>query len=155
MVEMKEIDIDDMKFQLWPLPAKDQFHVFRRVAPLLAGLGEGFSAVASESGEDAEMNDSNMVKLMTPLFDVLSKMEDSACDYIIDKCLNRVRIFNGMQWVPLTVGGRIQFEDKIDMTVMMRLTVEMLTHNGAISFLLDGPASSLPNGAAAAGPLSN
>jgi len=155
MLEMKETEIDGMRFQLWPLNAKDQFHVFRRIAPLITGLGEGLNAVTAEVGEEG-MTEAQMVRMMAPLFKVLSEMPDSECDYIIDKCMGRIRLFSGSTWVPLTVSGRMQFEDRIDMSVMMRLTVEMLQHTGVLNFLSESPAPNSSNGASLAPqPLSN
>jgi hypothetical protein len=150
-IEVKEVEIGELRFQLSPLNAKDQFHLFRRVAPLMAGLGEGFSSIAAETGRDEDsISDGQVVKIMSPLFKVLSEMSDAECDYIIDKCMSRVRMFNGQQWAPIFVAGRLQYENVIDMSIMMRLTVETLQHNGIVSFFSDAPDLAMPNGASAA-----
>jgi hypothetical protein len=148
-IEVKEIEIGELRFQLAPLNAKDQFHLFRRVAPLMAGLGEGFSSIAETARDDDTITDGQVVRIMSPLFKVLSEMSDAECDYIIDKCMSRVRMFNGTQWAPIMVAGRLQYENVIDMSVMMRLTVETLQHNGIVSFFSDAPDLAMPNGASA------
>lgn len=128
---MAEVKINGTRFQLGKLNAKDQFHVFRRVAPIMAGLGEGFAKLPA--GDMGDMSEGQLVQALGPLADVLADMDDAQCDYIINKCLHQVRMFNGQTWAPVMVAGQLMF-DLIDMNLMLRLTIAMMQENGVINF---------------------
>src|SRR6266566_5255373 len=97
---MQEIEINGKNYRVGRLNAIDQWHVFRKLAPVLSGLGQTFSSLPSLSDDDTE--------------------------YVLRKCLAACTRHNGDQWSRISApNGAIMFDD-LDMMQMIRLTVEVL-----------------------------
>ena len=143
-----EVEIGGDAYRVDSLNALDQFNVFRRVAPLMRGLGEGFASLPPEvidAGLD-ELGDRDTLRIFGPIMDVLAGMDDSAVSYIVNKCLARVQIrTEGGKWTAvMPTPGRFQFENKMNMSVMFRLVIEVLRESEVLGFFTDGPGSPLP-----------
>lgn len=112
------IEVGGQQYRIGRLDAKKQFHVARRLAPLLAGLG---GALQGES--------KGFTQLVTPIAEALSKMSDEDTDYVIDTCLAVVQRQSNNQWASVMVrNGGLMFQD-IDMAQMLQLTVAVVQGN--------------------------
>jgi hypothetical protein len=143
---MAEPTINDIRYMTGRMNAFDQLHVARRIAPVLTGLG---SVMASLMGGGNQINgtvpgggeDVSNVSFYTslgPLSEAVSKMSDQDVNYVIRKCLSAVRKYNGERWVPvLSTSGELMFENEMDMSVLLQLTMEVLSEN--IGPFLRGP----------------
>lgn len=128
-------EVGGQQYRIGRLDAKKQFHVARRLAPLLAGLG---GALQGESKGFAE--------LVAPIAYALSKMSDEDTDYVIDTCLAVIQRQSNNQWASVMVrNGGLMFQD-IDMAQMLQLTVAVIQGNLGNFF----PAGSSPTSQAAA-----
>lgn len=118
---MSEIKIGDHLYRIGRLDARKQFHVARRLAPVLAGLSGG-----------AEKSGGGLMKQLMPIADALSKMADEDVDYVLDTCLSVCqRAQQGGQYAPVTAhNGGLMFQD-IDMAQMIQLTVAVIQGNMA------------------------
>ncbi|WP_343724939.1 phage tail assembly chaperone [Herbaspirillum huttiense] len=134
---MSEIKIGDHTYRIGRLDARKQFHVARRLAPVLAGLSGG----AAKAG-------ASLVAQLMPIADALSKMADEDVDYVLDSCLAVCqRAQQGGQFAAVTVpSGGLMFQD-IDMAQMIQLTVAVIQGNMA-GFFAAAPAD-LPVGGGA------
>jgi hypothetical protein len=111
------------------LDAKRQFHLARRLAPVISkipGVPEAqlFEVIAGE----------------------ISSMSDENCDYILDTCLSVVkRQQAGDLWVPVfnARANRMQFED-IDMGAMLQIARHVLEENLQSFFLGQAAKDMLP-----------
>lgn len=112
-------------YQIGRLPALSQFHVTRRVAPILAGMGVSVIDALRGGGK---LTDDNMVAIMGTAAEVVSKMSDADVDYVIFTCLAVVRKRQGEAWAAVINGKQFMFQD-MDMPLMMRLTVAVLKEN--------------------------
>ena len=130
---MNEVEIDGNRYQIGRLDAKTQFHVARRVAPLLSALGQGAAALDGAAPDpEGEVSDGDMLKVFGPLANALSAMDDAQCDYVINRCLSVVRRHNGQQWTPVMApNGALMFDADhgFTMQVMMRLTIAVIQEN--------------------------
>lgn len=112
------VEVGGQKYRIGRIDARKQFHVARRLAPLLAGM----------SG----LTDKNagFAALIAPLTDALSGMSDEDVDYVLDVCLGVCqRIQSNGQGAPVTArGGSLMFED-IDMGQMIQLAVKVIQEN--------------------------
>lgn len=146
-----EIDVGEDHYQVGSMNAMDQFHVFRRIAPLMRGLGEGFTSLSPEALDKGmeDLEERDVLKMFGPLMDVLSSMDDASINYIINKCLAKVqiRVPDGRWTAAMPAPGRFQFEDKMNMSVLFRLVIAVLQESGVLGFFTDGPG--LPSNAAA------
>ncbi|VXB25187.1 putative bacteriophage protein [Burkholderia sp. 8Y] len=124
------VDINGQSYRIGRLDAKKQFHVARRLAPLLAGLGGALKGKAQGFAE-----------LVSPIADALAKMSDEDTDYVLDTCLSVVARQQGDGWQNVMVkGGGLVFQD-IDLPAMLQLTVAVVQQNLG-SFFPGGPSTS-------------
>ena len=123
------VEINGQSYRIGRLDAKKQFHVARRLAPLLAGLG---GALKGEAKGFAEM--------VSPIAEALAKMSDEDSDYVIDTCLAVVARQQGSDWAGVMArNGGLMFQD-IDLPAMLRLAVAVIQHNLG-SFFPGGPST--------------
>ncbi len=126
-----DVTIGDNAYQIGKLPAMTQFHVVRRIGPVLATMGVSITEMAAAG---KSMNDeADMLTIMGTVSDVVAKMSNDDVEYVIYACLavvrRRVPVPGGNdRYMNVLTGRSFQFQD-IDMTVMMRLTVEVLREN--------------------------
>lgn len=121
---MADFDLDGVSYQLAKLDAMTQFHVSRRIMPLLGAMGGGDDKMAT-------------------LFEAVGKLSDEDTEYVIAKCLADCR--RKESGAKVFVNGRLMFDD-IGMMGMLRLTIETLREN--ISDFFSGLGSlSSPAGA--------
>lgn len=127
---MTEIEINGVQYRSDRMDAKKQFHVARRLAPLLAGLGGALK------GDKAGFSE-----FIGPIAEALSKMSDEDTDYVIDACLRLVHRRQGEVWQAVTTrSGDLMFDD-IDLPVMLRLTVAVIQQSLG-GFFPAGPSTS-------------
>jgi hypothetical protein len=117
---MFEFELNGETYQLTKLSAMTQFHVSRRVVPIMAALDGGGDTIAKLMG-------------------AVSNLSDEDAEYVIGKCLADCRRKSGETWAKVFVGGNLMFED-IGMPGMIKLTFETLREN------LTGFFTGLPSG---------
>lgn len=117
---MTEFELDGATYQLAKMPAMTQFHVSRRVVPVMAALDGGGDTIAKLMG-------------------AISGLSDEDAEYVIGKCLADCRRKSGDTWARVYVSGNLMFED-IGMPGMIKLTFETLREN------LTGFFTGLPSG---------
>lgn len=116
------IEVKGAQYSIGKLPPYEQFHVTRRLGPLVATAGLSFAAVRKAIKEGD--TDSIMV-MVGPAATILAAMPQEDADYVLNTMLSVVRRKQGDSWAPVSAGGnRLMFED-IDMLGMIRLAVEV------------------------------
>lgn len=125
---MPEIIIGENEYRTGKLDAFRQFHVARRLAPLLAGLGDAATHLPSE--DSAERATATLTAVIGPLAKVLASMSDEDCDYVLNECLSVCSRKQGDRFVPIKMRGSsmLQFQD-ITLQEMMRLAVAVVQEN--------------------------
>lgn len=121
-----EVQIGEDLYQIGKLAAMTQFHVVRRIGPVLASMGVSITEMAKEG--KSLRDDGDLLSIMGTVSDVVSKMADSDVEYVIYACLAVVRRRQGDRFMAVMTGRNFQFQD-IDMDKMLRLTVEVLKEN--------------------------
>jgi hypothetical protein len=111
------VEVGGQKYRIGRIDARKQFHVARRLAPLLAGM----SGVPDKSA--------GFAAFLGPLTDALSGMSDEDVDYVLDICLGVCqRLQPNGHPAPVMVRGGLMFED-IDMGQMIQLAVKVIQEN--------------------------
>lgn len=134
------MQIGNYDYEIGRLNAIDQFHVSRKIAPIiptimliLTELAKGELQKTIEKLESAEDNDvsglaeANLESLGTalqPLMDAFAKMPEDDVDYVIKKCLTVVSR-NGAKVV---VRDAIMFDD-LGMEHILPLTIAVIRTN--------------------------
>lgn len=134
------MQIGNYDYEIGRLNAIDQFHVSRKIAPviptimpILTELAKGELQKTIEKLESAEENDvsglaeANLESLgvaLQPLMDAFAKMPEDDVDYVIKKCLAAVSR-NGAKVV---VRDAIMFDD-LGMEHILPLTIAVIRTN--------------------------
>lgn len=118
--------IDGHVYRVSRMNAMDQFHITRRLMPLLASMGISAAQLKSLGKEEGG---SELMALVGPAMGTLSAMDNDTAEFIINTCLTAVERSDAEgRFAKVMVGGRFMFED-IDMMVMLQLTYEVCRFN--------------------------
>lgn len=123
------ITINDHGYEIGKLNAKKQFHVARKLAPLLAHVPAlmQLAATLENQGKDA-LKDDAALAAVAPLGETLAALPEADCDYIINSCLGvaRRQAQGGTGYCAmLTTGGEMMFAD-MPMTEMLGIVLHVL-----------------------------
>lgn len=139
-----KIEVNGTTYIIGRLDAFKQLHVARKIAPIITTLGA--TALKMSSPTAASEGDMGMA-LMAPAMEVVSRMEEVDVNYVVQTCLGVVMRLSGDDQRPAKVmqGSNLMFQD-IDLTLMIRLTVEVVRENLSAFFpLLNGDTTSQAN----------
>jgi len=127
---VSEVTVKGRTYRTGRLNAWKQFHIARRLAPLLSGLATAIidGKMSLEDGKD--LTPAQLTAMVGPVSEALSKMAEADADYVIDACLSVAqRKQEGDSWAPVKGrGGAIQFDD-MDMGDLVQITVETVAEN--------------------------
>lgn len=120
-----EIELDGHTYRIGKLDAIKQWHVFRRLIPVLGSFSGLFSI-------DQDVVRSTMLNQFLPVFKQLGAMSDLDTDFVLNTCLSVVTrkdtvVPDGWQRVMIQP-GHLQFDD-IEMVLMLQLTKYVVMEN--------------------------
>ena len=129
---MEQIEIGGQSYTIGRLNALDQFHVSRKIAPIIptimpiiAEIAKGDLAKTLESideNEPAELDSlSPLGKALEPFMEAFAKMPEEDANYVIHKCLSMVKR-NG---AVVCRGQSIMFDD-LDMDQILPLIIAVI-----------------------------
>lgn len=135
-----EITISNQNYTIGRLNALDQFHVSRKIAPIVPKLIPIISEVAKgglskvlesiEDDENIDLNDIDLKELdglsdaLSPLMDALAEMSEEDTNFVIHKTLSVV-LRNG---AVMCRGQSIMFDD-LDMMQILPLVIAVIRKN--------------------------
>lgn len=133
-----EFKIGENTYRAGKMNAMKQFHVARRIAPVVGSL------VALTRGAPA------MDEILQPIAEAIAKLSDGDCEYVLGACLSAVQRQSGQGWAAVWDSrvGRLMFED-IDLPAMIQIATRVLQDNLAPFF--SGLQSGSPSAETAAG----
>lgn len=137
---MAEFTVNGHNYRTRPLNAFQQFHVARRLAPLLAEASSAFQSNADQPPQSLDQ----MVDLMKPVFDALGKMEDAELDYVMERCLSVTqRLQPGGSYAPMwnASARQPQFAD-LTVADLLQITFQVIQEN--LGNFLQNPSSISP-----------
>lgn len=119
-----EFEVAGHTYTVGKLNALTQFHVSRRLAPILAAMGVSLQSL--QAGVQRDLSD--FASLLEPVTEMMAKMPEEDVNYVIFTCLGVVKRKVGERWAPVANGASLMYED-IDMLAMLRLVVEVVRSN--------------------------
>lgn len=128
---MTDFAIGSSEYRTEKLTAFQQFHLSRKVAPLLPPLIPVFLEVArsgrSEGGGLSENMDA-LAPLLQPFADALAGMSDDAAEQIVTLCMASVKRKQGDSYFPVwNASAKLpMFEDLNDMGVMLPIIMRVI-----------------------------
>ncbi|MEE3504833.1 hypothetical protein QN399_00900 [Pseudomonas sp. 10C3] len=136
---MSEFDLDENTYRVGKLDAFKQFHLSRKIAPIIPTLIPVFmklqasSAIAKDNGSTPSPLSgdlSSMAEVMIPFADGIAAMPDATAEFILATCLGAVSRKQGNAWSPVwSASQNICMFDDLDIGVMIRLSVRVITES--------------------------
>lgn len=126
--------INAHSYDIGKLNAKQQFHVLRKLAPLithvpaLLPLAHQFKTKGDAASENAVLENSALLQAIGPVASAFAELPEKDADYVIHTCLGVVRrqAQGGTGYCGLvTTGGDLMFEG-MPMLEMLTLVVHVL-----------------------------
>lgn len=137
---MAELEIGGNTYRINSMPAMTQFHVMRKLGPVLPGivpvLAQAAAALPQADGQEdgGAMTTVDGVAAIAmaarPLLDGLAAMADADAEYVINHCLSAVmrRDSGGKSWSAVSRDGVTMFDD-IDLMTSMQIVWAVLREN--------------------------
>ena len=131
----KEFQAGGLTFRANKINAFTQFHLIRRLAPILSKLAGS-----------AEKLKNDPMQALGALGDHLAAMKDEDADYILMACLAATeRSQDKMGWARVVINSTLMFQD-LELPVMLQIAWEV------IQFNFSGFFSGLPSNLSGGGP---
>lgn len=127
---MKTIKQGEHNYSIGRLAPRAQFHIARRLAPVLANLAPVMLVLRRTDGAGEELPLDLFAATAMPLVQGIAKMEDHEVDYILNTCLGVVGREQGGQYAPVLAadGQTFMFAD-LGMADLLQLTVAVVQEN--------------------------
>lgn len=139
-----EFSIGDKQFRSEKLDAFKQFHVSRRIAPIIPTLIPLFVKISQDGNVYKDM--AGFAHLLEPFADGLANMSDETSEYVISTCLSAVkRQAAGGNWAPVwNQNAKACMFDDMDLGDMIQIVIEVVKDSlgGFIQGLLMSQVSS-------------
>ncbi|AOY96851.1 hypothetical protein BKK79_36155 [Cupriavidus sp. USMAA2-4] len=123
-----EIELKGVRYSIGRMAAMTQFHVSRRLAPVLAPI---VTAYLQLTKVDGPLNEAlpQVVADIQPVLDVVAAMKDADVEYVMNACLAVVQRNQMNNWAPVFVqGGGVMFDD-IELPGLLQLVTKVLVVN--------------------------
>lgn len=137
---MTELEIGGNAYRINSMSAMTQFHVMRKLGPVLPGivpvLAQAAAALPQADGQEdgsamATVDGVAAIAMAArPLLDGLAAMADADAEYVISHCLSAVmrRDAGGKSWNAVSRDGVTMFDD-IDLMTSMQIVWAVLREN--------------------------
>lgn len=138
----RDFEINGKKFKSRKLDATKQFHIVRRVTPILGDMVPAIQKLVKEKGDLENLTEDQkfekIVPVVMPVVLGLSKLSDQDSEYVLFGLLAAIEMEQaGGGWAPICQGTMIMFQD-LDLPVLLRIAAQAFSYN------LSGFFSALP-----------
>lgn len=127
----REFSIGDKNFKLSKIDAFKQFHIVRRIAPILADLipmATKFSKLTPEQMQQDQFES------LAPIMNGISRLSDADADLVMLGLLSAVEIQQSSGgWARIAVGQNMMFGD-LDLNTMLNVAGRAFMYNMASFF---------------------
>lgn len=109
--------------------AFEQFHLFRRMTPLISSMGVEMFKIMSGQTDVAKLGKAAWIMAAAPIMDQLAVMPQEDVNYLLVNTLKVVKKKQGDSFAPmLSSTGKLMYQDT-EMATVLRLVMEVLRHN--------------------------
>lgn len=116
------MELNGNEYNIEKLSVKKQFHLSRKLAPLILTLGKAINS-------DRPDNEAGALGALVPVAEILSKMSDEDSEYVLDMCLSVVSRKQGDKFAKIQApNGLFMFSD-IDLQTAMQLVAAVVRDN--------------------------
>lgn len=127
-------EIQGRKFKVGKIDAFRQFHIVRRVGPLLADMMPAMAAIAKKKTDMDKLSETQkleeMAKVFQPLMQGLSKLSDADADYVLFRLLGAVEVHQPQfdSWARVATDTGIMMQD-LELPVLLQAAGRALMFN--------------------------
>lgn len=123
---MGEFTVNGQNYRTSKLDAMRQFHLSRKIAPIIPTLIPVFAKLAKGEAEQNDTPLSNDIEKLAPLFEpfaqAIAGMSDEMAEYVMGTCLSVVSRQQGTTWSPAwSVQQQVAMFDDIDAGAMVQI----------------------------------
>ena len=121
MESVLTVEMSGHTYHIAKMPALEQFHIVRRLAPLFGNLP--IEEIKKDAAKAAD-------KALPALALAISSLSDSDANYVLFGLLKNVtrKQEGALGWGAISTGNNLMYED-IDMALMLKLAFEVLKFN--------------------------
>ena len=128
---MVEFELKGVSYRVDQLNARTQFHLTRKLAPVIPALIPLFAA-AKNGGFEKAFADGDVAELSKaaePLADALANMPDEHADYVLNVCMSAIsRRLDQGGWTRIWANG-VSMDDDMGLDIILSLAVRVLREN--------------------------
>lgn len=121
---MNDFEIGGRKFKVGKLNTFKQFHIVRRIAPILADLLPAITEIQKQSKtKKFEINEDNFeetAKILAPILTGFSKLSDNDSEFVLHGLLSGVEIQIGNTWSKVATENMLMVQD-LDLPSMLQI----------------------------------
>lgn len=122
---MIEFEINGHNYRAEKLDAMKQWHVSRKLAPLIPVMLPAFLAMKDLESMDEDLP--GLANMLQPLANGLADMSDESSEYLINTCLTVVQRQVGTTWGRVwDIPSKTPTFSDIDMLVMMKIVIQVI-----------------------------
>jgi hypothetical protein len=124
---MTEFEQGDHSYRVSRLDAFKQFHLTRKIAPVIPTLIPAFMTLRDVSESAATGNPEGMAQAFAPFAAGIARMPDDDAEFILGTCLSVVLRKQGNTWMPVwSVQNRTCLFDDIDLVQMVQISIRVM-----------------------------
>ena len=125
----KEFQIGERKFQLNKIDALKQFHILRRVGPILSELAPALKEIQPSKKKSKESESLDAVaRIATPVLNGLSKLSDTDADFVLYGLLSSVEMQQLGNWMRVSNNGMLMVQD-LELPQLLQLAGRAFVYN--------------------------
>lgn len=121
-----EFEVGGRRYRASKMPAMQQFHVSRKIAPLLPALIPVFVNIAKKGGVGEDFG--ALTTLLQPLADGLANLKDEDADFVVGTCLSTVKRENAQgSFTPIwSMAAKTLMSDDMTLADMIPIVVRVI-----------------------------
>ena len=127
----QDFQIDGRNFKISKINAMKQYHIVRRIGPILSDL---LSSIKSIPKQDAQMTEEQrfdeVAKIAGPIMSGLSKLSDKDAELVLLGLLSAVEINRDGVWGRVVMNDQLMYQD-LELPVMLNAAGRSLMFNMA------------------------
>ncbi len=136
----RDFTVGDKKFRLSKIDAFKQFHIVRRLGPILGDIIPVAQKLKSVNDEDMteEQKLDAFAKLITPIMGGLSKLSDADANLVLIGLCSAVELWQEPynKWSPIAQGNTMMIKEGILLPTLLQIAGRAFAYNLADFFTL-------------------
>jgi hypothetical protein len=129
---MTEFELGGRKFKTGKLNTFKQFHIVRRIAPILGELLPVITELQKSQKKNSHLSEDEVfeqnVKVFSPILNGLSKLNDKDSEFVLLGLLSCVEVQLGAGWTKLSTDDMLMVQD-LDLSSLLQIAGRSFTAN--------------------------